>query len=114
MRSAAGPRTSRSDPRARPLPRTPAARGPRRSRRRRLLAHHRLRLLAHELLHVVGAKAVLAGAPRPLPATERLNPGPRPGRRAGPTIDVDHACLDPVQEAANLSVVAAEDARSEP
>src|SRR5438445_5973538 len=110
MRSAAGPRTNRSGPRAPPLPRTPDGCGSRPSRRGRLLAHHGLRLLAQELLDVVGSQAILSGAPRSLPAAKGLDSRPCAGRCPGAAVDVHDARLDVIEESPDFRVVAAEDA----
>jgi hypothetical protein len=66
-------------------------------------------LLAHELLDVVEPEAALPGRAAALPAAERLDPRPRPGRRARAPVDVDDAGFDLVEEPGDLVVVAAED-----
>src|SRR3954447_16787228 len=45
-------------------------------------------LLAHELLHVIRTARPAAGGPAGLPAAERVDAGPRAGRRARAAVDV--------------------------
>jgi hypothetical protein len=79
-----------------------------------LIADDRAALLAHELLDVIRPETALAGRPAALPAAERLDAGPRAGRRAGAAVDVDDARLDLVQEPGDLVLVAAEDPGGQP
>src|SRR5439155_4770132 len=71
-------------------------------------------LLAHELLHVVRAAGAATGGAARLPAAERVDAGPRAGRRAGAAIGVGDAGLDAVEELFDLALVLGEDAGGEP
>src|SRR6476661_3568666 len=64
----------------------------------------RVALLPQELRNVVHRQAGLAGRARALPAAERLDPRPRPGCRAGPSVDVQDAGLGRVEEALDLAL----------
>src|SRR4029079_15407475 len=72
-----------------------------------------LRLLAHELCYVVHGESYFAGRAAALPAAECLDARPRAGRRTGSSVDVEHACLDPVHELLDLALVLAVDAGGE-
>src|SRR5664280_805538 len=69
-----------------------------------------LRLLAHELLDVVEATRGATRGARTLPAAEGLDAGPRTGRRAGSSVDVDDAGLDGLLERVDLFAILAEEA----
>ena len=62
-------------------------------------------LFAHELLKVVRPTRPCPGRRTPLPPAERVDARPRPRRRARPTVRVDGARLDPVEEPLNLRIV---------
>ncbi len=71
-------------------------------------------LLAQELGDVVHREPGLAGRAAALPATEGLDARPGAGRGAGPSVDVQDAGVDLVEEALDLALVLAVDAGRQP
>src|SRR6478735_9414826 len=70
-------------------------------------------LLPHELLDVIRSTGPAPRRAAGLPPAERVDPGPRAGRRAGAAIGIGDARLDPVEELLDLAVVLREDARGQ-
>src|SRR3954453_17669375 len=81
---------------------------------RRRLVDDGVALLPEELPDVVHRQPGLAGRAGALPATERLDTRPRPGRRPGATGDVKDARLAGVEEPLDLALVLAVDAGRQP
>src|SRR5204862_5793902 len=71
-------------------------------------------LFPHELLDVVRAAGPASRRAAGLPPAERIDPGPRPCRRAGASVHVGDARLDAIEELLNLAVVFGEDAGCQP
>src|SRR5207248_734409 len=71
-------------------------------------------LLAHELLDVIRPAGAASGRSARFPSAERIDAGPRAGRRARTPVRVRHAGLDAVEELLDLAVVLREDAGGQP